>query len=135
MIILPFMGKIITSILGAAIFAAFASLQTNDVTQYHTANWLQQTWLFGYAVLTLLFLLNAFKPLPYKVFYTLGFIALALTIFRGSQIRWDLPLICFLSPDDPAYQNPAGNETGGLLIVTAWSFLVACFTKKSQTSE
>mgnify|MGYP000159156064 CR=1 FL=1 len=129
------MAKKIISILGAALFVAFASLQTNDVTQYHTASWLQQTWLLGYAVLALLFLYNAFKHVPAKTFYVLGVITLALTLFRGSQINWDLPLFCVLSPDDPAYQNPAGNETGGLLIVTAWTFLVAYFTKNSQVTK
>lgn len=129
------MGMKISSIIGAILFAGFASLQTNDVAQYNTAEWIQQAWLFGYAAVALLSIYNVFKYVPSKVFYAIGFISLGLTILRATQIHWELPLFCFLSPDDPANQNPAGNETGGLALVTLWTFIMAYLTQRQNAKS
>lgn len=121
------------SILGFLLFATFSSVQSNDVSQYGTALWLTDFWLIGYGALAFLCLYNAIRPLPPKVFLTLAGITFALAIFRGSQIDWSQPLFCFIAPEEFAKRNPAGNETGGLIIVTLWLMLLWWGNKKART--
>lgn len=121
----------IFSILGFILFAMFSSFQANDVSQYGTAHWLTDTWLIGYALLSFICLYNAIRPLPPKFFLTLATITFALALFRGSQIDWSQPLFCFIAPEEFAKRNPAGNETGGLIIMTLWLLLLFWINKKS----
>ena len=129
----PSKGKVITqrilSGLGFLLFAVFASVQTNDVSQYGTAGWLTDTWLIGYSILSIFCLYNALRPLPSKIFLVLAIITFTLAIFRGSQINWNNPLLCITAPKDFAERNPAGNETGGLIIITIW-LLLLCWSNK-----
>jgi len=64
----------------------------------------------------------AIRPLALapKTFLALAAITFALALFRGSQIDWDKPLFCFTAPKEFAERNPAGNETGGLIVMTLW---------------
>lgn len=127
--------QIVLSILGFLLFAMFSSLQANDVSQYGTAAWLTDAWLMGYASLALLCLYNAIRPLPAKVFLALAAITFALAIFRGSQINWNNPLFCFTAPKEFAERNPAGNETGGLIVMTLWLLLLFRSNKKQAASN
>jgi len=118
------------SILGFLLFAMFSSLQSNDVGQYGTAQILTYAWLIGYGLLAFLCLYNAIKPLPANVFLTLAGVTFALALFRASQIDFSQPLFCFIAPEEFAKRNPAGNETGGLIIMTLWLLLVWWTNKK-----
>ncbi len=121
----------IFSILGFLLFAMFSSLQANDDSQYGTSLWLTDSWLLGYGILSFICLYNTIRPLPPKVFLTLASITFALALFRGSQIDWSQPLFCFIAPEEFAKRNPAGNETGGLIIMTLWLLLLFWINKKS----
>ena len=123
------------SALGFVLFSMFSSFQKNDVSQYGTAGWLTDFWLIGYGALAFLCLYNAVRPLNPKVFLTLAGITFALAIFRGSQIDWSKPLFCFIAPEEFAKRNPAGNETGGLIIVTLWLLLLWWGNKKARTLQ
>jgi len=122
------------SILGFLLFSMFSSFQSNDVSQYGTSLWLTDAWFIGYAVLALICLYNAIRPLKPKVFLALTGITLALAIFRGSQIDWSQPLFCFIAPEEFAKRNPAGNETGGLVIMTLWLVLLWWSNKRALRS-
>lgn len=113
-----------TSLIGFLLFAMFSSLQRNDVGQYGTDQWLTYGWVISYGILAFLCLINAIHPLSPRIFLTLASVTLALAIFRGSQIDWSQPLFCFTAPEEFAKRNPAGNETGGLIIMTLWLMLV-----------
>ena len=108
------------SVIGFILFALFSSAQANDVSQYGTAAWLTDTWLIGYGALSLICLYNALRPLPAKTFLALAAVTFALALLRGSQIDWEKPLFCFTAPKEFAERNPAGNETGGLIVMTLW---------------
>lgn len=114
-------GKVINqrvvSILGFLLFVVFSSVQENDASEYGTAAWLTNTWLIGYALISLLCLFNTFRPLPFRNFLYLAGITFILSMYRGSQINWDTPL--FFSEGDPS-----GNEAGGLMIISLWSLLL-----------
>ena len=125
----------ILSILGFLLFAMFSSLQANDVSQYGTALWLTDTWLVGYAILAFICLYNAIRPLPPRAFLILAGVTFALALFRGSQIDWSQPLFCFIAPEEFAKRYPAGNETGGLIIMTLWLLLLFWINKKSLRTK
>jgi len=118
------------SIFGFLLFSMFSSLQGNDVMQYGTAQWLTIAWLVGYAILAFICLYNAIKPFPAKLFLYLAVITFSLAIYRGSQINWNEPLFCFVAPEEVEKRNPAGNETGGLVIMTLWLLLVFWANRK-----
>lgn len=120
----------VISIAGFLLFAMFSSLQANDVGQYGTAQWLTYGWLIGYGILAFLCLYNAIRPLSPRVFLALAGVTFALALFRGSQIDWSQPLFCFIAPEEFAKRNPAGNETGGLAIMTLWLLLVWWASKR-----
>ncbi|MGJ8656280.1 MAG: hypothetical protein ACSHX6_07505 [Akkermansiaceae bacterium] len=112
----------------------FSSLQSNDVSQYGTSLWLTDTWLIGYGALAFVCLYNVLSPFSPKVFLSLAGITFALALFRASQIDWSQPLFCFIAPEEFAKRYPAGNETGGLIIVTLWLLLLWRTNKKAQKS-
>ena len=120
----------ILSALGFLLFALFSSVQANDVSQYGTSGWLTDTWLIGYGILSLVCLYNTLRPLPAKTFLFLSGITFCLALFRGSQIDWEKPLFCFTAPAEFAERNPAGNETGGLIVITIWLLLLWCANNK-----
>lgn len=125
----------VISIAGFFLFAMFSSLQGNDVGQYGTAQWLTYAWLIGYGILAFLCLYNAIRPLKPKLFLTLAGITSALALFRGSQIDWSEPLFCFIAPEEFAKRYPAGNETGGLIIMTLWLLLVWWANKRRVKAQ
>ena len=122
----------VVSLLGFLLFGFFASLQTNDVTQYGTAAWLMEAWLIGCARLAILCFYNGFRPLPSRYLLALAILGFGLAVFRGTQIDFSQPLFCFIAPEEFAKRNPAGNETGGLVIVTLWLLLMWFVNRKSE---
>lgn len=120
----------VVSILGFLLFAMFSSLQGNDVGQYGTAQWLTYAWIIGYGALAFICLYNALHPIKPRVFQILAGVTFALALFRASQIDWNQPLFCFIAPEEFAKRYPAGNETGGLIIMTLWLLLVCMANKK-----
>jgi len=125
----------ILSVIGFLLFALFSSVQANDVSQYGTSGWLTDTWLIGYGLLSLTCLYNTLRPLPAKTFLLLAGITFALAIFRGSQIDWTKPLFCFTAPKEFAERNPAGNETGGLIVMTFWLLLLWWANKRLNLNQ
>lgn len=125
---------IIVSILGFLLFGMFSSLQANDVKQYGTANWLTITWLIGYATLSLICLYNALRTQPSRYFLALSILTFGLAVFRATQIKWDEPLFCFIAPEEFAKRYPAGNETGGLIIMTLWLILIWFTNRRNERS-
>jgi len=123
---------VVVSILGFLLFGMFSSLQTNDVTQYGTAVWLMDAWLIGYAILAILCFYNAFRPLPSRYFLALSILTFGMAVIRATQIDWSQPLFCFIAPEEFAKRNPAGNETGGLVIVTLWLVLMWFVNRKNE---
>jgi len=129
-------GFKIVSVIGAVLFALFTSVQFNDVTQYDTAQWLTYCWILGYAIMAALcFAALLKKPLPSKGYLTLALIVFALAIFRFTQIDWSEPLFCILRPEGDTKGNPAGNETGGLLILTIYLTLMWVFAKRNERAS
>ena len=123
---------IIVSLLGFLLFGLFSSVQTNDVSQYGTAIWLMDAWLIGYAILALLCFYNLFRPLPSRYFLALCILTFCLAVIRATQIDWNEPLFCFIAPEEFAKRNPAGNETGGLIIVTLWLLLIWFVNRRNE---
>ncbi len=123
---------IITSLLGFGLFSMFSSLQGNDVTQYGTAKWLTYGWIVGYAILAILCFYNCFRRLPSRVFLALSILTFGLAVFRATQIDFSQPIFCFIAPEEFAKRYPAGNETGGLIIMTLWLLLMWYMNKRNE---
>jgi hypothetical protein len=62
-------------------------------------------------------------------------VTLGLALFRGSQIDFNEPFFCCIAPEEFAKHYPAGNETGGLIIMTLWLFLVWWNNKRPLRSK
>lgn len=124
--------QIIIGALGFLMFGTFAPLQYNDLKQYGTEQWLSYAWLFLYAVMAILSLLHIFKSLPRKLTRNLAVMTFLLAAYRTSQIDWSKPLFCINAEKGDPNVSPAGNEAGGLLIVTLWLLLLYFSTRKSR---
>ena len=94
-----------------AVFAQFTYWQFNDMQQYHTELW--YAWVFAYGLICVVSLLSWKKPLPRILYISLGSLAVIATLVRLQSIEWDGAIL--YNPN-----NPAGNETGGLLIIALW---------------
>ena len=98
-------------IIGTLLFSLFSYWQLNDLDQYGTNLW--QGWLFTYALTALACFISIFKKLPTRIYSGGAILALAHACLRLLAIQMERGI--FFVPD-----NPAGNETGGLLIVAVW---------------
>lgn len=125
-------GKVVVSLIGFLLFGMFTKLQFNDVSQYGTAQWLTYGWIIGYAALALLCFMNIVRLIPSRVFLAISFLTFALAVFRATQIDFSQPLFCFIAPKEFAKRNPAGNETGGLVIMTLWLLLMWFTNKRTE---
>ena len=125
-------ARSIISLIGFILFGLFSYLQANDIVQYGTAGWLTITWLVGYGLLSILCLINFFRPFPSRYIAYTAVTTFVLAIFRGTQIDFSQPLFCFIAPEEFAKRNPAGNETGGLVIVTIWIMLIWFTNRKAE---
>lgn len=103
---------------GFILFSLFTYWQLNDATQYGTQQIICFFWIGSYATLALLSLICAFKPLSPKLFWILAAIPFLIAIFRFTYIDWSYDNVLY-NPD-----NPAANETGGLIVMAIWALVL-----------
>ncbi len=99
-----------------AVFIQFTYWQFNDLTQYNTELW--YCWVIAYALCCAISLVSFWKALPRKLYLAISVVGLVAGLIRFNSIEWDHKIL--YNPD-----NPAGNETGGLLIIAIWFGLLA----------
>lgn len=104
--------KILCIILGV-LFACFAFWQRNDITQYDTNQTITYLWIMGYSLTSIITLLSALRPLPRLIFLSAMLLTFTLTVIRFPSIEWSGNVLY-------NENNPAANETGGLLILFVW---------------
>ncbi len=93
------------------LFGLFCYWQLNDLTQYNTKLW--YGWVAFYASASLISLIQIFKFLPRSFFASIALLTLAAAIYRSLSIEWGKTVLY-------NHNNPAGNESGGILIVSLW---------------
>ena len=93
------------------VFAGFTALQFNDLEQYGTRLWFG--WVVVYGGTAAISAVSFARPLATVVYAGWALVALAAALVRATSINWYGSIL-----HDPS--NPAGNETGGLLIVALW---------------
>lgn len=113
--------KIFCSI-GVLLFTLFAYWQMNDLVEYGNKWW--QGWLLTYLMTALVCLISFFKALPKWCYWGGAGAALLHALLRSVSIQ---PEETILFNGD----NPAGNETGGLVIVCMWFISLALWRKKT----
>lgn len=94
-----------------AVFGLFALLQLNDLQQYGTQSW--SGWVAGYGLVALVSLISSWRLLPRLLYIVGAAAAIGAAATRMRSIDWESNIFYNES-------NPAGNETGGLLIVAIW---------------
>ncbi len=102
--------------LAAAIFSLFTYWQFNDLEQYGTRFW--YAWVLAYGATALVALLSARRALPRPLYIGSAACAFVAAAIRFTSIDWNARI--FYNET-----NPAGNETGGLVIVGFWFALLA----------
>ena len=107
----------------AAVFTLFTYWQFNDFEQYGTELW--YGWVGLYGVTALLSLGAAFRPLSRASYMILGLLAIVGALIRATSINWDEPIFYNEA-------NPAGNESGGLLVVGLWLIVLAYTRIRAQ---
>jgi hypothetical protein len=112
-----------TCLFAASVFSLFTYWQLNDLEQYGTRLW--YGWVLIYGLVALISLVSWWRPLP-RLLYVGG----AGTALLGAAIR--LPAIQWSSTIFYNESNPAGNETGGLLVVAIWLALLAWHLKSDK---
>ena len=103
-------------LLMAIVFVQFTYWQLNDLTQYNTELW--YLWVATYGVCCLLSLASWWVALPRVLYAMISGVALIAAVIRLQSIEWDHTIL--FNPN-----NPAGNETGGLLVIAVWMGLLA----------
>lgn len=116
----------ITCLVAATLFILFTYWQLNDVTQYHTERTIAFLWVSSYASIALLSAICAFKKLPQKIFLIAATIPLIIAAFRFTYIDWNYDNVLY-NPN-----NPAANETGGLLIIALWLISLHIINRKQK---
>lgn len=108
-----------------ALFSLFSYWQLNDLEQYGNSLWLG--WVLLYAATAGLSLISAYRLLPLSLYWSAAGLAAVGALLRISAIEFDVSII-----HNPS--NPAGNEAGGLLVVSAWLFFLGLRRKTSRAS-
>lgn len=105
------------------VFAGFTALQFNDLEQYGTRLWFG--WVAVYGGTAAISAVSLVRP-PSTVFCGgWALVALAAALVRAMSIDWSASIL-----HDPS--NPAGNETGGLLIVAFWLAALAAGSRGAR---
>lgn len=99
-----------------AVFGLFTYWQFNDLEEYGTELW--YLWVLAYGAVALVSLISAQRPLPRTLYLTGAAVALIAALIRMTAIEWDSTILYNEA-------NPAGNETGGLMVVAIWLALLA----------
>lgn len=110
-------------IIGFWIFSLFSYWQLNDTTQFHTHEIIRDLWVVSYASVALLSLTCSFTRLAPKIFFIAAAVPFLTSIFRAPYIDWNYDTV-FYNPD-----NPAANETGGLICMALWLWVLAILNK------
>jgi hypothetical protein len=111
----------------AAIFSLFTYWQFNDLEQYGTGLW--YAWALTYGAVALVSLVSALRTLPRPLLLAGSALAAAVSLVRMTAIDWSGEIF-----NDET--NPAGNESGGLIIVALWLvFLAAKHARVAETSR
>ena len=111
-------------LLAFAVFSLFTYWQFNDLEQYGTELWF--LWVLGYAAVAVVSLISSRRRLPRAPLIGGSVTAFIFGLFRIRAVDWDG--VIFYNET-----NPAGNETGGLMIVTIWLLVLAM--ARSSTGE
>ncbi|MFP6641471.1 MAG: transmembrane 220 family protein [Myxococcota bacterium] len=98
-------------LMATALFALFSYWQFNDLEQYGTQLWLG--WALLYAFVSAVSLFSAWQRLPRLLYWGAALLAGLAAALRSLEIEWSAGIL-----NNPG--NPAGNETGGLLVVALW---------------
>jgi len=119
-------SRSILLILGTIVFAAFASLQFNDATQY--GNHDPWAWIALYALMAILSLTALYKRLPESLLTSWAGFSWGALFFR---LQDDFGNFKLERLDPSTYWNDQGtemvqvsNESGGLLIMALFATLV-----------
>jgi len=107
-------------------FSFFSYWQLNDLGQYGTEWW--QGWLLTYALTAVLCLASCFIKFSRWVYFVGAGLAIVHAILRATAIQFEKTILY-----NPS--NPAGNETGGLIIVCLWLVGIALMTKVAKKGE
>ena len=102
--------------IAVAVFGLFSYWQLNDLEQYGTRLW--YAWVLAYAAVALVSLVSIRTALPRLVYASGAALALVAGLIRLTDIEWQKQI--FYNET-----NPAGNETGGLLVVACWLAVLA----------
>jgi hypothetical protein len=106
----------ITCYLAAAVFSLFTYWQFNDLEQYGTRFW--YGWVVAYGATALIAAVSARRAFPRVLYLGCAALAFVATAIRVRSIDWSGTIFYNEA-------NPAGNETGGLLIVGLWFTFLA----------
>ena len=98
-------------LMAAGLFALFSYWQFNDLEQYGTQLWLG--WTLLYAFVSALSLFSAWQRLPRLLYWSAAIAIGLMAAFRSLEIDSTAGIL-----NNP--HNPAGNETGGLLLLALW---------------
>lgn len=109
----------------AAVFTLFTYWQFNDYDQYGTELW--YGWVVLYGATALLSLGAVYRPLSRVNYMILGLLAIVGAWIRATSISWDEPIFYNEA-------NPAGNESGGLLVVGVWLIVLSYTRTRTQKS-
>ena len=109
--------------IAAALFTLFAFLQLNDLEQYGTDVWFG--WVYAYGLVALVSMYSARAPLPRWVYGAGAALAVVGAAVRSTSIEWDSAILYNES-------NPAGNETGGLLLVAVWMIALTVWAARGS---
>jgi len=106
----------IACVLATAVFSLFTYWQLNDYEQYGTQLW--WCWVLAYGAVALASAWSVWRYLPTRVYLVGGAAAAIAAAVRVTAIDWSGRILYNET-------NPAGNETGGLLIVALWLGILA----------
>jgi len=115
--------KCILSVIGGIMFSFFAYWQLNDLAQYGTQWW--QGWFLTYALTALLCLLSIFLKFPKWLYWSAAAVAIIHALIRAIAIQPENKIL--YNPE-----NPAGNETGGLIVVCIWLIVISFSIKENR---
>ena len=102
----------IACLVAGVLFSLFAYWQLNDLGQYGTVLW--QGWVLLYGFTALLSFWTFRRDAPRWIYAALAIGCVANALYRFTAIQWGGKILY-------NENNPAGNETGGLIIVALWA--------------
>ncbi len=107
------------------LFACFAYWQRNDIDQYQTNQVITSLWIAGYALTSIVSFITAIRPLPRTFYLFTMILTFLLAALRFPSIEWSGHVL-------HNENNPAANETGGLLILFLWYTILSMRAHKDQ---